>query len=109
MRRFPQGIPETVSVQESIFLVLTGGTARPASEPVTFAELVNMFDATVAARSEFLVTAGGHHVVGEFQNPTGAAEASTSVTGTFRLTSVQCRTPLGKLERLASMLRGGKA
>ena len=100
------GIPNLFWAQEGLSLSLMGDTGRTGTSPPSFAELVRLFDNVVASATPVTVTAGGFRIVSEQDNPTGAAETSTSLTGAFRLVAVQCRTPVGMLGRLRSTLGG---
>ncbi len=97
---------QLVTASEQLSLSLSADLGREGTQPATFAELVQLFDVAMTSRIDIGVSASTFSVISEQDNPTGAAESSKSVTGSFRIAAVQCRTPTGMLSRVREALGG---
>lgn len=91
------------SISESLDFQVIGGPVRPGSQPVSFVDLLATFDRAIASRALFVVNARGASEEAEVGDPSSPRASSTFLSGSFRIVALECRTPVGKLEKLAAL------
>ena len=104
--QFTEGMANRYLAAEHIDLHLTDDFGRSETQPPTFAELIQLFDHAMTSRTDIPVSSDAISRVSEQLNPATAHDFSKSVTGTFRVVAIQCRTPKTVLDRLRASLGG---